>query len=81
MNINQRASELENNDPLTQPLRPNSCVNPKSSPPRVASVSWAPAGSGRPGAPTPSTNLVLTQANRATHTPQTREIGPATQPG
>ena len=31
--------------------------------------------------PLPSTNLVLTQANRAAHTPHTRQIGPATQPG
>ena len=80
MNVNRHKSELEINDPPTQPLRPNTCLNPKNSRPRVASVSWAPAGSGRPGPPLPSTNLVLKQANRATHTHNTRDKS-VPQPG
>ena len=81
MNISHLKSALEVNDPRTQPLHPNGSVNAKSSPCQVASVSLGPAGSGRPGLPLPSTNLELEQANRATHTPLTSQIGPATWPG
>ena len=74
MNINRHKSELEINDPLTQPLHPNTSLNPPKCPCHVASVSLAPAGSGRPGPPLPSTNLVSKQANRATHTPHNKSV-------